>query len=95
MFSLPIQLLWGPPFYMILSSLALNQFKLFYSLLARLLTIKSNNPIWSAFEPALRHQQTFFHSIFGDPATFTPTVTHVLLVSLMLVLIVNLGGLRR
>ena len=37
----------------------------------------------------------FRQSIFGQPATFTPSVTHVLLVAIMLVLIVQLDGRRR
>lgn len=51
--------------------------QIIYHLLARFLSQSSSNPVWQAVQPAFRQQLTFFESIFGKPATFSPTVTHV------------------
>ena len=51
--------------------------------------------MWQAVQPALKNQLTWLESIFGAPATFTPTTTHVILVAILLWLMVNAEGNRR
>ena len=66
-----------------------------YTALARFTYQKSGNAVWQALQPALKNQLTWLESIFGAPATFTPTTTHVILVAILLVLMVNAEGGRR
>lgn len=45
--------------------------------------------MWQVVQPAFRQYLTSLEAAFGNPATFSPTATHVLLVAVMLVLIAN------
>lgn len=85
----PLGLIFGPALYIFFAAISLSQFKILYNFLARVVYQKHSNVVWETVQPALRQQMAFFESIFGQPATFTPSVTHVLLVAIMLVLIVN------
>ena len=66
-----------------------------YNLLARFVYQRSSNALWRAVQPVLKQQLTFFESIFGQPATFTPSTTHVILVAILLALVVHLDAVRR
>ncbi|KAI7838978.1 hypothetical protein COHA_007264 [Chlorella ohadii] len=83
-------IIFMPALYMMFSVVALTQFKVVYGLFARLALTRSSNPLWQQVQPQMRQLLTFCEAIFGQPATFTPNCTHVLLVALMLVLLVNL-----
>ncbi|PSC76445.1 spermidine putrescine ABC transporter ATP-binding [Micractinium conductrix] len=91
----PIAFILGPVFYILTSVLSLGTFKVVYTALARLAYQKQGGPFGEYVQPTLRNHVQFLESIFGQPATFTPSVTHVLLVAIMLVLIVQLDGRRR
>jgi hypothetical protein len=65
-----------------------------YNLLARFITSKSI-PLLDIARPSLQQHLSYLEATFGPPATFTPSVTHVLLVAIMLVLLANGDGRRR
>ncbi|KAL4422813.1 hypothetical protein ABPG75_009010 [Micractinium tetrahymenae] len=85
----PLAVIFGPVLYIFVAALSLSQFKIAYNFLARFVYQKSRNPVWEVVQPPLRQQLAFFESVFGQPATFTPTTTHVLLVAIMIALIVH------
>ena len=51
-----------------------------YHFLARASYQRSGNAVWQAVQPILAKQMEFLEQVFGPPATFTPSVTHVMLV---------------
>ncbi|PRW32865.1 MFS general substrate transporter isoform C [Chlorella sorokiniana] len=79
-----------PALYIFASVISFTQFKVVYGAFARLALTRSSNPLWQQVQPVLRQLLTFCEAIFGQPATFTPNTTHVLLVAIMIVLLVNL-----
>lgn len=60
-----------------------------YSLLMRAAAGKASNDVLAALQATLKQHLAFAESIFGQPHTFTPSATHVLLVAIMICLLAN------
>ena len=60
-----------------------------YSLLMRAAAGRASNDVLAALQATLKQHLAFAESIFGQPHTFTPSATHVLLVAIMICLLAN------
>ncbi|KAK2077629.1 hypothetical protein QBZ16_004475 [Prototheca wickerhamii] len=78
----PLGLLMGPTLLIFLSVLSLAQFKVAYAFLER--TINSHHALLEAAQPVLKRLFLIIESVLGSPSSFNPTLTHVLLVALIL-----------
>ncbi|RMZ55689.1 hypothetical protein APUTEX25_000272 [Auxenochlorella protothecoides] len=79
----PLGLLITPTLLIFASVLSLAQFKIAYVALERFSS--SRHPLLlDSVQPVLKKLVQVFESVLGSPSGFNPTLTHVLLVALIL-----------
>ncbi|KAL4517745.1 hypothetical protein Ndes2526A_g02127 [Nannochloris sp. 'desiccata'] len=84
-----------PAIYMSLSLLSLNYFKVLYTLYTKLVYAKISNPLFKAYiQPALSQGLTFTQHSLGPAEKLQFSLNHVIMMTVVLVLMVELGRLR-
>lgn len=81
-------MLWAPSAYILMAFFSLMQFKIFFTVFTNLCTARVNVSVWrQTVQPVLKRVLSTMESTFGPATKFTPGLTHILLVAVMLVML--------
>lgn len=90
-----LALIWMPTVMILISFAGLMQFKLMYGALSSVFQVRRGGAVWRKIQPTLGDVATSMEASIGPASKFTPSLTHILLVGVILSILLAAERTRR